>query len=56
MFDWRRDVPIWACREFYRRFFTGGASSWRGWKATPKGGKLSYETFHGEIVTVQLYK
>lgn len=61
-FDWKRDAPTWVVLRFIQMkdAFT---ASYRldkniemiGWKATPKGGKLSYSIDNKPYV-VQLYR
>lgn len=55
-FDWKAVVPVWAVLRWIDiRARVDQPNMITGWKATPKGGKLSY-TINGAPYQVQLYK
>lgn len=57
-FQWKRDVPIWVVLKFmaYREAMQFDTHYMTGWKATPKGGKLTTYDSHFGVVTNQYYK
>jgi hypothetical protein len=55
-FDWKWDVPIWAVLKFAELRKSTPSMYMVGWKATPKGGKLTTYDYHYGVVTNQYYK
>lgn len=56
-FNWKRDIPIWALLHFHGTIGYQFGCVVKGWKATPKGGKITiYDPVLKERTTWQIYK
>lgn len=55
-FDWKAEVPLWGVYRFMEYRADNPGAYMTGWKATPKGGKLTTYDPHWGVVTNQFRK